>query len=76
MLKLDKSLFGSIENSKNKDVVYGIIEICKRLNIDTVAEGIESKDWVDMLTDAGCDFIQGYYYAKPVPTNEFENLIF
>ncbi|MBR3525285.1 MAG: EAL domain-containing protein, partial [Lachnospiraceae bacterium] len=43
-----------------------------RLNMRTVAEGVEQKDQVDFLAEQGCDMIQGYYFAKPMPGNEYE----
>ena len=38
----------------------------------TVAEGVEAREQVDFLAEQGCDMIQGYYYAKPMPGNEYE----
>ena len=56
--------------------VYGIIEyiilIKKKLKIKTVAEGVENKEQVEYLKKLGCDFIQGYYYFKPLTKKEFE----
>jgi EAL domain-containing protein (putative c-di-GMP-specific phosphodiesterase class I) len=37
-----------------------------------VAEGVETKEQVDFLTEVGCDMVQGYYFARPMPVNEFE----
>ena len=40
-----------------------------------VAEGIESKEQVDFLSELGCDLIQGYYFAKPMPVGEYESVM-
>ena len=46
--------------------------LSKKLNMKIVAEGIESRDQVDFLAAQECDLIQGYYFAKPMPIEEFE----
>jgi len=45
------------------------------LGMKTVAEGVETKEHVDMLCDMGCDILQGYYYSKPISKDEFFNFI-
>ena len=47
--------------------------MAKRLDIKTVAEGIETEEQVEYLKSIGCDIIQGYYFSKPIPIEEFEN---
>lgn len=76
VLKLDKIFFKDImENKKAKIIVKGIINMAKELNLITVAEGIETKEQVDFLKEIHCDEIQGYYFSKPIPIEEFEKLI-
>ena len=53
-------------------VVTEAIRLARRLNMRTVAEGVEQKDQVDFLAEQGCDMIQGYYFAKPMPGSEYE----
>lgn len=53
-------------------IVSEIIDLAKRLNMKIVAEGIESREQVEFLTEQECDLIQGYFYAKPMPISEFE----
>ena len=48
-----------------------VIDLAKKLNMKIVAEGIESREQVDFLIDQKCDLIQGYFFAKPMPINEF-----
>ena len=53
-------------------VVQEAIRLARALNMRTVAEGVEEKDQVDFLAEQGCDMIQGFYFAKPMPKNEYE----
>lgn len=79
IIKLDKSMFSDniIDErfNKAKIIIEHIIDLSKQLNIKVVAEGIESKELVDILIEMNCDMIQGYYYGKPMLANEFKDLI-
>ena len=76
VLKIDISFIRNITNSK-KDliIVETIIDFAKKLNLKTVAEGVETKEQVEILKKLGCDYLQGYYFSKPVPFDEFKKLI-
>lgn len=72
VLKLDAEFFrGDGEDGRAQIVVSEAIRLAKNLNMRTVAEGVEVKEQVDFLAKEGCDMIQGYYYAKPMPAEEF-----
>lgn len=74
VLKLDMKFIQ--ENSKNRNSILGfIISLSKWMNLETVAEGVENKEQVDKLRRYGCDYVQGYYYAKPMPKEEFEHYL-
>lgn len=77
-IKLDKIFFryGSKDLERTESVVQSIINMSKALKMSTVAEGVEERCQVDMLKRLGCDYIQGFYFAKPMPVNEFEQLSF
>jgi len=76
-IKLDQEFFnGNFQNERRFLVVKGLIDLVKKLGMTVVAEGIETKAEVDILRDIDCDIIQGYYYGKPMPIEEFENLVF
>ena len=73
ILKLDAEFFrGQYEKERGDIVVSEAIRLAKSLNMKIVAEGIEEKEQVDFLAGLGCDMIQGFYFAKPMPSNEFE----
>ena len=73
VLKLDAEFFrGDAEGDRGEIVVSEAIKLAKSLNMRTVAEGVEIKDQVDFLARQGCDMIQGYYFAKPMPNEEYE----
>lgn len=77
-LKLDKIFFRSqVKDSDRMESVVGcIVTMAKALSIETVAEGVEYEEQVEMLKKIGCDYIQGYVFAKPMPIPEFEELAF
>lgn len=77
-LKLDKIFFrsSSRELSRTESVVGSIISMSKALSMETVAEGVEERVQLDMLKRLRCDYIQGYYFAKPMPIADFESLAF
>ena len=73
VLKLDAEFFrGDSHGEREEIVVSEAIKLAKSLNMKTVAEGVEIKEQVDFLAEQGCDMIQGYYYAKPMPKDEYE----
>lgn len=77
VIKLDAEFFRGIEDTeKGKIIVNEAICLAKRLDMKIVAEGIETKEQVDFLAEQGCDLIQGYYFAKPMPVSEFEKKAF
>ncbi|MEG0125764.1 MAG: EAL domain-containing protein, partial [Clostridia bacterium] len=58
-----------------RHVVSSIVDLAKKLNMQTVSEGIETLEWVDYLHSVKCDMVQGYVFAKPMPVTQFEKLI-
>lgn len=77
VIKLDRGFFIDDKNiEKSQIVIKSIVSLIKQLGIRVVAEGIETKSQVEMLRQANCDIIQGYYFSKPLPVKEFENLVY
>lgn len=76
ILKLDMKFIRNIHtSSKDLRMVELVIDIARYLELTVVAEGVENKEQFDLLKDAGEDVIQGYYFSKPVPPQEFETFI-
>jgi diguanylate cyclase (GGDEF)-like protein len=71
-VKLDRCFFVDESQSRAEDVVESIIGLLKKLNITTVAEGIETIKQTEFLKRVHCDMVQGYVYSKPLPVTEFE----
>ena len=73
ILKLDAGFFrGENDNERAEIVVSEILHLAKKLNMTTVAEGVDEQHQVDFLAAEGCNMIQGYYYSKPMPKEEYE----
>lgn len=77
VLKLDMAFMRNLdnENERNNIIVESIVELSKKLNISVVVEGVESEKQVNFLKSIGAEVIQGYYFSKPIPTDEYEKLI-
>jgi diguanylate cyclase (GGDEF)-like protein/PAS domain S-box-containing protein len=72
-VKLDKSFVEGLgEDTMGMALVQKIIELCHTLGLEVVAEGIETPEQATLLKDMGCDLGQGYYFGRPLPSEEFE----
>ena len=76
ILKLDMGFVRKIDSSsKANNIIISIIDLAKRLDMKVIAEGVETKEHADFLRTHGCDYFQGFYFAKPLPQAEFEKLL-
>ena len=76
IVKIDKSLVDHIiESKEDQRIVHAMIELAHNLGMEVVVEGVENKEMVNLLTTYGCDYIQGYYFSKPLPVFEFQKLL-
>lgn len=76
VIKLDAEFFrGEGQQIRGEIIVKEVIQLAQLLRMRIVAEGIESKEQVDFLSELGCDLIQGYYFAKPMPVGEYESVM-
>ena len=75
-LKVDRSFVSTMESgSENGEIVRTIVSLAKSLNLDVIAEGIETIHQLHQLRILGCEYGQGYLFSRPVPVNEAEEII-
>ncbi|GGA22202.1 EAL domain-containing protein [Psychrobacillus lasiicapitis] len=75
-LKIDKSFVSSImQQERLQKLVQGLIQFGQSLNVDVVAEGVETEEQYALLKQMGCDAVQGYYISRPIPAEEVEALL-
>jgi EAL domain-containing protein (putative c-di-GMP-specific phosphodiesterase class I) len=74
-LKLDKSLVDYIGNFGGDQLIKHTIALAKDLGMHVTAEGVENENQVTFLQEQNCDSIQGFYYSKPKPRDEYEQMI-
>ncbi len=67
MVKIDRFLVHELNSGKFCNAVLDMICLIKKLNFKVVAEGVETKKEFDLLSKAGCDYFQGFYFSKPIP---------
>lgn len=75
-IKIDKSFVKNIASDSNSMAIAdGILSIANRLGLRVIAEGVETKEQLDMLSNSGCYLMQGYYFHKPMPDYAFAQII-
>ena len=76
ILKLDMRFLESAEDSqRGGNILQSVVRMSKWLGMSVIAEGVETKAQADYLKSIGCLYVQGYYYARPMPGNEYEALL-
>lgn len=76
VLKMDMKFVRNIENSEtDRRLVTLILDIAKYLKVSVVAEGVETEGQLEILRAGKCDLVQGYYFSRPLPPEDFEKLI-
>ena len=76
VLKMDmKFMAKAADADRSANIIQMIVGMADKLRMDVIAEGVETKEQADFLGSVGCDIIQGYYYAKPMPVDEFEEML-
>lgn len=76
IIKMDMKFFQSEKNTKVKQkIIYSVIKLAKWMNLFVIAEGVETKEQLDYLRKMKCHFAQGFYFAKPMSTEEFEQIL-
>jgi EAL domain-containing protein (putative c-di-GMP-specific phosphodiesterase class I) len=76
VLKMDIAFIRNIErNERDFRLVELILDIARYLKVPVVAEGVETDAQLKLLRDAGCDLVQGYYFSRPLPQEEYEHYL-
>lgn len=71
-LKLDRSFFVDMHSEKTRSIIACLLELANKLQIQTIAEGIETTEQLEYLRQMNCDIVQGYVFSKPLPVEAFE----
>lgn len=74
-LKLDKEFAQTIEDDKQYHIIKCIVDFSKHLGVKTISEGVENREQYESIKKAGVDIVQGYYFCKPLPEEEFVKYI-
>jgi EAL domain-containing protein (putative c-di-GMP-specific phosphodiesterase class I) len=78
-VKIDKSFVQKLDAQNtepfSRALVETIVGLAKHLDLEVVAEGVETAEQVEMLKQLGCNIGQGYYFSKPIPPNDLERFI-
>ena len=76
VLKMDMKFIRNVEKDAGSfRMIELVLDIAKYLGVPVVAEGVETEEQLRLLKEAGCELVQGYYFSKPLPAEEFEELI-
>lgn len=72
VMKLDKSFVDDYDDERGEHIIRCVMRMAQDLRIAITAEGVETEEQYKFLTSVGCDTIQGYYFARPLPEEEYE----
>lgn len=76
-IKIDQSFTRNlVRDNETQSLCEAIIVMSHKLGLKVIAEGVETKDQLDILQGIACDFAQGYYFSKPVPAEEFQKIMY
>jgi diguanylate cyclase (GGDEF)-like protein/PAS domain S-box-containing protein len=75
IIKIDNSFVIHLFEMNNRKVVNAILNLAEGLDLEVIAEGVETKDQLEYFNDKGCDTFQGYYFSRPVPLEELKKLL-
>lgn len=73
MLKIDVKFLSNTTNSaRSRSIISSVISMAKRISIGTIVEGVENVEQTEFLSSVGCDYAQGFYFARPMPCDDYE----
>jgi diguanylate cyclase (GGDEF)-like protein len=74
-LKIDRAFVSGVNNATSKSVAKTIVTLARACGLETVAEGVETNEQLGIINELGCDYIQGYFYSKPVTPEELPDQV-
>lgn len=75
VLKIDMQFIrGDISDGKKECIMTSVVHMASWLKMPVIVEGVETRQQVDFLKSIGCNYVQGYYYSRPIPVEEYEKL--
>ncbi len=75
VVKIDRDILLKTDTKRGRDLFSGIIALAHNLDMSVICEGVETEEQNSLVSQSECDFIQGWYYSKPIPLNECETFI-
>ncbi|MBQ5777448.1 MAG: EAL domain-containing protein [Oscillospiraceae bacterium] len=75
IVKIDRDILLKADTERGRALLEGIVELAHKLKLKVVCEGIETEEQKEVVVNAGCDYIQGFYYFRPMPKEEYEKIM-
>lgn len=75
IVKIDRDILLKIGTKRGMDLFAGIVALAHNLNMSVICEGVETEEQNTLVSQSNCDYIQGWYYSKPIPIEECESFI-
>ena len=75
IIKLDREFFQKVMDQREKIIISNVIHMAQQLNINVISEGIETIEHIRFLQEIGCEEAQGFYFSKPLPMEELDNIL-
>jgi EAL domain-containing protein (putative c-di-GMP-specific phosphodiesterase class I) len=75
LIKIDKSMLDAVFTADGRMILEYTVRMMRSIQKQLVAEGVETQDAVDILREMDCDYIQGFYFSRPLPADEFVRFI-
>ena len=75
LIKIDKSMLDEVFSKNGRKILHHTIRMMQSIGKEIVVEGAETEDAIDILKEMKCDYIQGYYYSRPLPVGDFVGYI-
>lgn len=75
VVKIDNSILNSADDERGRLLFEGLVDISHKLRLKVICEGVETENQNDFVSAAGCDYIQGFYYYRPMPVEECQKIV-